>query len=298
MTSIDQDPPDVSHTVIELRGHSGCRVEVARERNSFFVRKTSGSIDYNRRLSLQIEKQARLRSILPVAEIYKIHSENGLLSYDMEFLNGRDFRSQCLEQPISWVGRFTEQLLSSIHSLSMLKSSTLSSSAFHNKIASISGALRSHPRANEANAIFDSLICYLRQENWTSIPQTECHGDLTLENLIFQIDGAVYFIDLLDSDLDSIWLDFAKILFDLEAGWSLRHHLSTNTDSGSAEVRLLRMVSRYLYDEILAGLGSRYPNLVQKLTPLKILQAARIIPYTHDDAAFECLISYIRAKLK
>jgi hypothetical protein len=54
------------------------------------------------------------------------------------------------------------------------------------------------------------------------LPGTQYHGDLTLDNIIWDVDRRQYcFLDALDSDFDSWVFDIARLGMDLRCGWSV-----------------------------------------------------------------------------
>jgi hypothetical protein len=55
------------------------------------------------------------------------------------------------------------------------------------------------------------------------LPSSTCHGDLTLENLIYSTDNQFVLIDVSSGDYDSWVFDIAKLRQDLDAKWFLRN---------------------------------------------------------------------------
>jgi tRNA A37 N6-isopentenylltransferase MiaA len=114
---------------------------------------------------------------------------------------------------------------------------------------------------------------------------------MTLENVIFKNDGQIVFIDVLDSDLETFWMDIAKLLYDIEISWSLRTSLwQTNH---SSEERLLSMLSRYLADEVRIAIEQNFPAVIPHLSALKAIQALRVLPYSHNEQTLNRLTEYI-----
>jgi thiamine kinase-like enzyme len=56
-----------------------------------------------------------------------------------------------------------------------------------------------------------------------NLPQSIYHGDLTLENIIYQSSGGFYMIDAVTVEYDSYIFDIAKMRQDLECKWFLRN---------------------------------------------------------------------------
>ena len=105
------------------------------------------------------------------------------------------------------------------------------------------------------------------------VPYSFCHGDLTFTNIIFH-PNRLYFIDFLDSFIDSYLVDFAKLKQDLYYCWNLRVQKIDN----------LRIHQIYSY--IWQNLESRYSNHLNTMA-FKIIDAMnllRIKPYLTDES--------------
>lgn len=77
--------------ITDLGGHSGCKILLCEnEDNTVFVRKISGSADYNHRLKVQAEKQASYKSdsIKVPAVLGQGMTEDSLFYFDMEYVQG------------------------------------------------------------------------------------------------------------------------------------------------------------------------------------------------------------------
>jgi tRNA A-37 threonylcarbamoyl transferase component Bud32 len=77
--------------------------------------------------------------------------------------------------------------------------------------------------------IIDDLPRYL--------PQTQYHGDFTFDNIIAGSSGFVL-IDAVDTDLDNIWFDLAKLRQDVDCGWFVRNRGGV-TDDLAIKLRLI-----------------------------------------------------------
>jgi thiamine kinase-like enzyme len=68
------------------------------------------------------------------------------------------------------------------------------------------------------------LLCEdLIQENTQSYLEGNCHGDLTLSNVICESANSYYLIDFLKTYSESPLQDLSKILQERKYGWSFRH---------------------------------------------------------------------------
>jgi hypothetical protein len=118
----------------------------------------------------------------------------------------------------------------------------------------------------------------LRSRDWTGIPHTPCHGDLTLENILLSAGGSVAFLDCDESFASSFWLDFGKLFQDLDGHWCIR--------ALYGQARLLNAVHKL--DQLgaqLRQLALRLePALAPRLPQLAALGLYRTIPYARDAA--------------
>ena len=120
----------------------------------------------------------------------------------------------------------------------------------------------------------------LEKHNWSKLVPTQCHGDMTLENIIIK-DDRMYFIDFLDSFYDSWFLDIGTLLQDVQVMWSYRFQNEVNMNT----VLRLIVFRDLLLDEI-SKIDSSYVieiyySLLQKLI--------RIYPYTEDEFTYNFL---------
>ena len=58
--------------------------------------------------------------------------------------------------------------------------------------------------------------------DWDNIPESPCHGDLTLENILLTAGKTVGLIDCDEAFVSSWWLDFGKLFQDIAGHWCLR----------------------------------------------------------------------------
>lgn len=262
-----------------LKGHSGCKVILCKSSSGYFVRKSSEDQGYLVRFRNQIGKQIALSEIIPLPKVLDVCDGESELSYTMEFIQGEDFHTACLARPPMWINGFVNHLFDFFLKLRAQGQKEDLSSFFVAKLQSIGNTLEEKPMLESVRGRILPLIDKLKTVDYGSVPATLCHGDMTLENIIFQADGAFMFIDVLDGDPSSIWLDVAKLCFDLEVGWTLRETLWSETN---VERRALSMLSQYALEEVGLMIEAHFRDILPVLPALKAFQALRILPYAHD----------------
>ena len=261
-----------------LSGHSGCEISLFRDGESFFVSKTAGRPDYNKRLRIQIAKQVGYRtsqnSKIRVPQIYKTGVKDGIFYFDMEYLNCMTVARYMETITIKEIATFVDYVVRELHiNDSVVMPDT--NDIFQSKIKSLYNNI-----PNED--IYVNALNRLEQFDFSDVPYSKCHGDLTLENILLDVKGDIYLIDFLDSFFDSWMIDVAKLLQDLELHWSYRH------EGVSSNLELRLAIAR---DDLLKHILS-LPDGNKKILQIYyilLLNVMRIVPYAKDDVTKEFL---------
>lgn len=264
-----------------LGGHSGCQIFLIEEDDgSVYVRKISKDKEYNSRLKIQSEKQASFSGdpIKTPKVLNTGYTDEGLYYFDMEYIQGVTLAEYIKTMEIGKVKGLVEALVSSLVPQKQVEISKEQQekvkNVFDKKIADL------HNKLYGNNKIVDQALCLLEKHDWSKLVPSQCHGDMTLENIIVKNDR-LYFIDFLDSFYDSWFLDIGTLLQDVQVMWSYRFQ---NEVSMNTVLRLI-VFRDLLLDEI-RKLDATYTleiyySLLQKLI--------RIYPYTTDELTYNFL---------
>lgn len=262
-----------------LGGHSGCQIFLIEDDDgNIYVRKISKDKDYNERLKAQSQKQAAFNGdpVKAPAVLRQGYTEEGLYFFDMEYVQGITLAEYIKTMEIGKVKGLVESLVSSLipkTSISECKSDVLQ--IFAKKLSELRKTLSVHN-----NPVIDQSLDLLEAHDWSKLTYSQCHGDMTLENIIVKNDK-LYFIDFLDSFYDSWFLDIGTLLQDVQVMWSYRFQ---ETVSMNTVLRLI-VFRDLLIDEIKkvnpAYVVEIYYSLLQKLI--------RIYPYTKDELTYNFL---------
>lgn len=239
---------------MELKGHSGCTLKLITDKNFNFVRKTSKNIEYNDRLKIQSQKQGSFQSsIISTPQVLDCGYKDDLFYFDMEHIPGKTLAASMLTDQFSYIESVFHKILLYLNFQNT--SSGDQSNKVIEKIHSLQLDEKYSPYLNELEKkVFKLGISY-------------CHGDLTLENIILYKDK-IYFIDFLDSFVDSKFIDFAKLFQDIYCFWSWRK-------GGQKPISECVKLSEMLIN----NLGCKgYEKTVYFL----ILNLLRILPYSKD----------------
>lgn len=271
-----------------LKGHSGCEITLLKNNDSVFVRKKSGSTEYNNRLKKQFKKQKQFQSeTLYAPEVFDCGFQNKLFYFDMEYVHAKALSENISYIIISDIPKLMQELLINL-SINNIKPSR-PTDAFNKKIQNlkVSENIKNNILALEAFRILENF-------DWNKVEKSACHGDLTLENMLITPDKKIYLIDFLDSFYNSWMFDVAKLLQDLEFDWSGR-----KSPSNSNRTIRLQVAKDTLIDTIY-----RLPNGEEKINTiyhLLLLNILRIYPYSKEafDIEFlDNLVYYLVSKLR
>jgi hypothetical protein len=265
-----------------LGGHSGCQIFLIEDDDGHvFVRKISKNKDYNPRLKIQSEKQAVFQGeTIRAPKVFKSgYTNEGLFFFDMEYIQGITLAEYIKTMEIGKVKGLVEYLVSSLvpkKNIELTKEEQDNVAAiFVNKVHTLRETL-----SEQNNDIINQSLDMLETHDWSKLAPSQCHGDMTLENIIVKNDK-LFFIDFLDSFYDSWFLDIGTLLQDVQVMWSYRFQ-----DDVSMNTVLRLIVFRDLLLDEIRKIDADYVleiyySLLQKLI--------RIYPYTKDEATYQFL---------
>ena len=269
----------------QLSGHSGCGLLLYEGGDGFFVRKISQKASYDFRLRKQFIKQQRFSSEnFATPAILSYGRENGHFYFDMQFIRG-----VTLAEYMKIIK--TKEIVNLINYL--FKSMPIESnscrpdaqSVFQNKIADLCCKM------NMKSPVQIEAFSRLKGFDFSAVPSSYCCGDLTLENILLsETDRRIYLIDFLDSFFNSWMIDVAKLLQDLELGWSWRKQ------SADTNRNLRCMIARQALIEGILDLPDGQSKL-ESVYHILLLNILRIYPYTHDAETYDFLESALRKTL-
>ena len=274
--------------MVELHGHSGCRIFVLDNHSRKIVRKISSNKDYNERIYAQMKKQEEL--LLPgfrKCEVVGNGMIDGLFYFDMDYLNGKTLADSIETLSLNYVIKISNTLSGNI--VNYKSPNEEANYFFKKKIES----LKLENNIRSKSMVQEALKC-VSYFSWDYVVNTCCHGDLTLENIIIQKDD-YYLIDCLDSFYDSWLIDIAKVLQDTDLFWSYRKQ------ENISENLLIRLtiIRDLLMDRILGmSMGEKLLDTIYHILVLNLL---RIYPYVTDIQTEQYLdekIEYVIEKIE
>ena len=276
---------------IEVKGHSGCQIDVVSENGDMYVYKSTADPKYLNRLKLQAEKQKAAASVahqhIRVPQVYDIAHDEKTVVVKMQYVYSKNFVEffnhagfEQVEYLIGALKYFIE------YEVGQCKLEHVPASVFQDKFAEVASKVSGNPLyANDA--VVDSIInrsgAIFQNLTELLIPVGLCHGDLTFSNILFNGNN-YYLIDFLDSFVETPLQDIVKIRQDTAYRWSQLMY-SKQYD----EVRL-RIVFDKIDKEIDRYFCSKYSWYRDYYKVMQLMNILRILPYAHE----EKVIAYLK----
>jgi hypothetical protein len=253
-----------------LSWHSWCEISLYKSENKFFVRKTAWKESYNMRLQAQLDKQKSFKSnIFYAPEIYGQWYIWDIFYFDMQYLNCQTLASYMQSITVKEISSLVEKAIETLD-IKWEEYLENTNEIFQKKLKSLRNSF------NDITWIENEALILLENFDFSIIPHSRCHWDLTLENILITQDKKIYLIDFLDSFFDSWMIDAAKLLQDLEIGWSYRHEEMNWTLS------LRLTIAKQALLESISELED-WKNKISYIYHILLLNILRIVPYTKDD---------------
>lgn len=257
-----------------LAGHSGAEVALYAAGRASLVRKTAGSLAQNARLRRQSAHQRALSAAgLRFPRILREgFDERGHAFFEMEYVPARSLAAVLCEAAPFDDAAVTAALERALGLFRLTAGAPLPAALFHAKLDSIAAAV---PAAA-------ALAGRLAACDWSDIPGSLSHGDLTLENILLCPSRGVVFIDCDAGFASSWWLDAAKLRQDTAGHWCMRA-LYRGQAGSAAWLNACQRMERM--DRSVLALAARLdPALPARLPQLAALHLLRTLPYTRDEA--------------
>ena len=212
---------------IEVKGHSGCSIDIVREGKNLFIYKCSEDPKYLDRLEKQAFKQIYASKYeyqhTRIPQIYSVDKTDDKVTVKMEYVYSKNFIAYFESAGFEQISYFIKALVLFIEK--ELKESPVQSVDINvvlDKFKDVAIKLNSNPLICNDKEVLDlyhqseRIFCDLKQ---IEMPVGICHGDLTFSNILFNGNN-YYLIDFLDSFIESPLLDIVKIRQDSAYLWS------------------------------------------------------------------------------
>lgn len=284
---------------IEVKGHSGCRIDVVREGGQLFVYKSSADAKYLDRLVLQAEKQRQAAipelQHIRVPKIHAIDRTDSTVKVKMDYVYSKNFVEFFEQAGFEQVDYLIDALKMYLEReikdspLTTVKREIVTDKFEDVKVKTLANIHLAGDsvidRILEASqGIFDGLSDML-------LPVGSCHGDLTFSNILFNGNN-YYLIDFLDSFIESPLLDIVKIRQDTAWLWSQLMYVHP------CDTIRLRIAFGKIDRELDAYFASCYEWYVRYYRPMQLMNFLRILQYAHEPKVIDYLKQSINEQLK
>ncbi len=242
---------------------------------TWFVRKGATDAGSSARLRRQMAKQVafgeQMADIVRTPAVLAEGTVDDRHYFDMEFITGTDGASFLRQGSIPDIQGFAAAICDYLAAASsQLSGGQVDPYAvLHQRVSDVQARTQALPPE-----LFERLLRLLEPVRQVGmLPETVCHGDLTLENMLIDRRGTIWLVDLLDSPIEHHWQDVAKLHQDLSGGWYLRRVAPISRS-------VLSFVSRTVLDATIA----RDPAYAQVHRALLASTFVRILPYARLDS--------------
>ncbi len=284
---------------IEVKGHSGCQIDVVREGRELFVYKSSRDPKYLDRLVLQAEKQKaaavpKLQHIR-VPKVHEIKRTDDLVSVKMDYVYSRNFVEFFEQAGFEQVNYLSDALIKYLElEIAQSPLTTVKREAVTDKFEDVKRKTLANKHLDgdreiesileKSQKVFDALPDML-------MPVGLCHGDLTFSNVLFNGNN-YYLIDFLDSFIESPLLDIVKLRQDTAWLWSQLMYVHP------CDTIRLRIAFGKIDREIDSYFRVKYEWYTRYYRPLQLMNFLRILQYAHDPKVIDYLKNAINEQLE
>lgn len=283
---------------IEVKGHSGCQIDVVSEESGIYVYKSTADPKYLKRLTLQAEKQRAAAEDeyqhIRVPKIFELQENADTTVIKMQYVYSKnfiEFFEQAGFEQVDYLIGALEHFVE--HEISKCELQKVSPKIFLDKFAEIKGKCLTNP-LYEGNEEILSILCRSEQVFNTlselTMPIGICHGDLTFSNILFNGNN-YYLIDFLDSFIETPLQDIVKIRQDTQFRWSQLMYTKPY------DATRLRIVCDKIDHEIHQYFTRKYQWYSDNYSVVQLMNILRILPYAKEVKVVQYLVDVLNQLL-
>lgn len=281
---------------IEVKGHSGCQIDIVRENDELFVYKSTTDPKYFSRLQLQAQKQQDAATVelqhIRIPRIVNVHRDERSVVVKMEYVYSKNFVGYFEYAGFEQIAYFCKALkLFLDYEIKHSSLQTVKADILKLKFADVAEKTKANEALKDDNEIRD--ILGESEKIFTNVtdielPVGKCHGDLTFSNILFNGNN-YYLIDFLDSFIESPLLDIVKIRQDSAFQWSQLMF------TGEYDRLRLKIVADKVDSEIVKY-ASQF-EWYQHYAVFQLMNFLRVLQYAHEKEVIDYLKRIIKQLL-
>ena len=283
---------------IEVKGHSGCQIDVMNEGGQIFVYKSTVDSKYLHRLALQAKKQIAATGVkyqhIRVPQIFELVENDQRTVIKMQYVYSKNFIEFFDQAGFEQIDYLIDALKYFIeYEIDKCSLQAVSPNIFQGKFSDIRKKVESCPiyvGNTEVRFIMEKCQTIFDNLSEIVIPIGICHGDLTFSNILFNGNN-YYLIDFLDSFIETPLQDIVKIRQDTAYRWSQLMYTKPYD-----AVRL-----RIIWDKIDTEIDSYFRNNHEwyrnHYHTVQLMNILRILPYAHEEKVIVFLQNILNSLL-
>ena len=284
---------------LEVKGHSGCQIDIVPESDGLYVYKSTADPKYLKRLALQAEKQQKASQTkyqhIRIPEIVSLEQTGTETIVKMPYIYSKNFieffEQAGFEQIDYLINALTFFIDDEIAHSPVQKVPALK---FHDKMDEIRMKC-SKNRLFDDDAETDELLdksekVFKSLPEYMEIPIGTCHGDLTFSNILFNGNN-YYLIDFLDNFIETPLQDICKLRQDTAYRWS---QLMYTKRFDAVRLHIICDKIDKAIDEHFSG---KYGWYNQYYHIMQLMNILRIFPYAKEQRVVDYLKRVISSLL-
>ena len=280
---------------IDIKGHSGCNIDIIEEGDNLLVKKSTLDKKYLKRLELQGNKQMNdkcLTDSIYNPSISKIEANEDECYILMDYIYANNFIDYFEKASPQDIDHFIDNFIKYIHNeIDKCEIKKVSKNVFIDKFNSVvkncekNDLLKGNMRVKSILKDCENVFTNMPEE--FEIPVGICHGDLTFSNILFS-SNKFYFIDYLDSFIETPIQDIVKLRQDTKYFWS------TMMYKKKYDVVRLNIIFNYIDDKISEHF-SNFEYYYRNYDRLQLMNILRILPYVKEEKVRDFVLNILSA---
>lgn len=278
---------------IDIKGHSGCNIDIIEDGDNLFVKKSTIDPKYLNRLGLQAKKQKEdecFTDSIINPYIYKVERTENECYILMDYIYANNFIDYFEKASPQDINHFIDNFIQYIHNeIDKCEIKKISKNVFIDKFNSVvkncekNELLKGNMRVKSILKDCENVFINLSKD--IELPIGVCHGDLTFSNILFT-SNRFYFIDYLDSFIETPIQDIVKLRQDTKYFWS------TMMYKKKYDVVRLSMIFNYIDSKITEHF-EEFEFYYRNYDYLQLMNILRILPYVKEEKVRDFVLNIL-----